>query len=261
MFPISQQKYQKFTNIVICVQYCFRRGNVILYLRGGENLRNSIEVAKFIEKILEAKGMKPAELARRTGVDRSTISRYFKGERKIPMDEIPKFALALDLSPEELLINNTSTNSSYISKVPENNTSYHVTENNIPNNVPLSVYGEIYCGEGEVHYGYPLSKIDTPKEWLNGGEYFYLIAKGDSMIGAKINEDDLLLIRKQPIVENGEIAAVVVGDKRMLKRVYKTDNNFTLVSENPIYPPIIYKPDTDEHIRIIGKLKKSITNF
>ena len=243
---------------------------MILYLRGGENVRNSIEVAQFIEKILEAKDMKPAELARRTGVDRSTISRYFKGERKIPMDEIPKFASALDVSPEELLINNENTSLSYIYKAAEDNARYCVADNKAPyyvgensssNNVPLSLYGEIYCGEGEVHYGYPVSKIDTPKEWLNGGEYFYLIAKGDSMIGAKINEDDLLLIRKQPVVENGEIAAVVVGDKRMLKRVYKTDNNFTLVSENPIYPPIIYKPDTDEHIRIIGKLKKSITNF
>lgn len=215
-------------------------------------MRNSLEVAQYIEKILESKNMKPAELARRTEVDRSTISRYFKGERKIPMDEIPKFASALGIAPEELLIAKTS----YKDLIKEESETYDTL-----NFEPVALYGEIYCGEGEVHFGYPIEEIETPKEWISGGEYFYLIAKGDSMVGAKVNEDDLLLIRKQPTVENGEIAAVVVGDKRMLKRVYKTEDNFTLVSENPIYPPITYKPDTDEHIRIIGKLKKSITNF
>ena len=218
-------------------------------------MRNSLEVAKYIELLLERKDMKPAELARRTGVDRSTISRYFKGERKIPMDEIPKFALALGVEPEELLIEQSIDSEDGINTIKEEREVYHVSSH-----IPVNLYGEVYCGQGEVHYGYPADEINTPREWLNGGEYFYLKAKGDSMIGAKVYEDDLPLIRKQPIVENGEIAAVVIGDKRMLKRVYKNDENFMLVSENPKYPPITYHPDTDEHIRILGKLKKSITN-
>lgn len=217
-------------------------------------MRNSLEVAKYIEVLLEKKNMKPAELARRTGLDRSTISRYFNGDRKIPMDEIPKFASALDVDPADLLIPNTTYD------ITPNGGSV-VKEGVAPYQIPLGLYGEIYCGEGEVHYGYPINEIKTPVEWINGGDYFYLEAKGDSMVGAKVYEGDLLLIRKQDIVENGEIAAVIVGDKRMLKRVYKTDNTFTLVSENPAYPPIVYNPNSDENIRIIGKLKKSITNY
>lgn len=213
-------------------------------------MRTSTEVAKYIEHLLRINNMTAAELARRTGMNRSTMSRYFKGDRKIPMDELPKFAKALGVQPEELLIKNTTSNA---------------TESTIEDYddclIPVDLYGEVYCGEGEVHYGYPIDTIETPSEWLNGGEYFYLIAKGDSMVGAKIHEDDLLLIRKQPMVENGEIAVVIVDNKRMLKRVYKTDDTFTLVSENPKYPPINYRPNVNENIRILGKLKKSITNF
>jgi len=91
--------------------------------------------------------------------------------------------------------------------------------------------------------------------------YFYVRAKGDSMVGASINEGDLLLIRQQPEVENGEIAAVVIDEEIVLKRVYKENGSFTLVSENPKYPPISYNPKNDKHIRILGKLRKSITEF
>lgn len=217
-------------------------------------MRNSLEVAKYIEVLLEKNDMKPAELARRTGVDRSTISRYFKGERKIPMDEIPKFALALGVNPSELLLPKLYSHDS--------KSDFIINESNeLYDFISLGLYGEVYCGDGEVHYGFPIDKIDTPKDWINGGDYFYLEAIGDSMIGAKVHEGDLLLIRKQEIVDNGEIAAVVVGDKRMLKRVYRTENKFTLVSDNPSYPPIEYNPDSDVNIRIIGKLKKSITTY
>lgn len=67
-------------------------------------MRNSVEVAKYIENLLEIKGISASELARRTNVNRSTITRYFKGDLKIPMDNIPKFASALNVEPSELLI-------------------------------------------------------------------------------------------------------------------------------------------------------------
>lgn len=215
-------------------------------------MRNSLEVAKYIENLLIERDIKPVDFAKKIGMDKSTISRYFNGSRKIPMDEIPKFAIALGIDPEELLIPKQYEVSESL---------YTIEESKAPYYVSLGLYGDVYCGEGEVHYGYPTAMIDTPSDWINGGEYFYLEAKGDSMVGAKVHEGDLLLIRKQSIVENGEIAAVIVGDKRMLKRVYKTDDSFTLVSENPAYPPITYNPNSDENIRILGKLKKSITDY
>ncbi|CRK80345.1 LexA family protein [Neobacillus massiliamazoniensis] len=127
--------------------------------------------------------------------------------------------------------------------------------------VLLPIYGNISCGTGTVVYEQTGVYETTPKDWLNGGEYFYLRAKGDSMIGARIQEDDLLLIRKQEDVENGEIAAVVIEEEALLKRVYKTDNSIILQSENPKYAPIIYNPEQNKLIRIVGKLKKVVLNF
>lgn len=217
---------------------------MIQFIQGGEIVRNSLEVAKYIEKLLEKIDMKPSELANRIGVDRSTVTRYFKGDRKISMDEIPKIASVIGVTPDELLFDKEDSE--------EDDDEYFEH---------LGLYGEIFCGEGEVHFGHPIDIIETPYEWVRGAEHFYLEARGDSMVGAKVYEGDLLLIRKQDVVENGEIAAVVIGDKRMLKRVYRTNGSFTLVSENPKYPPVEYRPNVDEHIRILGKLKKSITSY
>ena len=55
-------------------------------------MRNSIEIAQYIKKIRERKGLSAVELANRVGVTKGTISRYESGTRKIPMDDIPKFA-------------------------------------------------------------------------------------------------------------------------------------------------------------------------
>ncbi|RKJ17687.1 LexA family transcriptional repressor, partial [Butyricicoccus sp. 1XD8-22] len=93
------------------------------------------------------------------------------------------------------------------------------------------------------------------------GEYFYVRASGDSMIGARIHDGDVLLMRKQEMVENGEIAAVCVDDEVVLKRVFKSGESFVLQSENPNYPPRIFNPGTDMNIRIIGKLEKLIIDF
>lgn len=127
-------------------------------------------------------------------------------------------------------------------------------------NTLLPVYGHIYCGGDNVTFEPTTEYEATPKEWVKGGNYFFLRAKGDSMTGAKIHEGDLLLIRSQSTVDNGEIAAVVIDSSVVLKRIYKRDDQLMLVSENPKYPPRIFDPNTDKHIRIIGKLKKSITD-
>lgn len=75
------------------------------------------------------------------------------------------------------------------------------------------------------------------------------------MAGARINDGDLLLIRKQPDVENGEIAAVQINDEAVLKRVFKSNGTIVLQSENVNYEPIICQEGT---VLILGKLKKIV---
>jgi repressor LexA len=127
--------------------------------------------------------------------------------------------------------------------------------------VKLPIVGTISCGNGVVAYDDIEGHEEVPKSWLNGGEYFFLRAKGDSMINARIMDGDLLLIRRQDDVENGEIAAVLIDDEAVLKRVYKTGDNVILQSENPKYQPIILAKGDMGNIRIIGKLKKVVLNF
>jgi repressor LexA len=122
--------------------------------------------------------------------------------------------------------------------------------------VNLPIVGQVSCGNGTLTYedieGFEL----TPKEWVSGGDFFYLRAKGDSMTGARINDGDLLLIRKQEMVEEGEIAAVCVNDEIFLKRVYIIGDAVILQSENLDYPPVICTKDSPAII--IGKLKRTV---
>ena len=75
------------------------------------------------------------------------------------------------------------------------------------------------------------------------------------MTNAGIDSDDTVLIKEVPIVENGEIAAVIIDDEATLKRVYyyKGKNKLVLQAENPRYAPLVYINDELDTIRIIGK--------
>ena len=112
--------------------------------------------------------------------------------------------------------------------------------------------GEIACGEpifvNEDRESYVLSGTDINAD-------FCLKAKGDSMIGARIFDGDVVFIKKTEIVENGEIAAIVIDDEVLLKRFYyfPDESLLTLQSENPKYPPKNYTNEQLNHIRVLGK--------
>jgi len=82
---------------------------------------------------------------------------------------------------------------------------------------------------------------------------FCLRVKGDSMILARIHDGDIVFVRKQPDVENGEIAVVLIDDEATLKRVYKYKNRLELRPENPAFPVLNYEGAELEQIRILGK--------
>lgn len=112
--------------------------------------------------------------------------------------------------------------------------------------------GEIACGE-------PIF-ADEDKEHCVMADMdidadFCLTAKGDSMINARINDGDIVFIKEMPIVDNGEIAAVIIGDEATLKRVYyyREQNKLVLNPANPKYEPLVYVNDELNEIRILGK--------
>lgn len=82
---------------------------------------------------------------------------------------------------------------------------------------------------------------------------FVLKVHGDSMIGARIHDGDLVFIRQQPEVENGEIAAVAIGDEATLKRVYRYGDTLSLRAENPAYKEMVFTGEELNEVRILGK--------
>lgn len=82
---------------------------------------------------------------------------------------------------------------------------------------------------------------------------FALRVHGDSMIGARIYDGDLVFIREQPDVENGEIAAVAIGDEATLKRVYRYGDTLSLRAENPAYKEMVFTGEELNNIKILGK--------
>ena len=98
----------------------------------------------------------------------------------------------------------------------------------------VPVIGEIACGPQiyaeENIDGY----VDLPDRVHAD---FALRCKGDSM-EPTFKDGDYVLIRKQPVVENGQIAAITIGNEATLKHVYTFSDHITLTAENPLYPPI-----------------------
>jgi len=86
---------------------------------------------------------------------------------------------------------------------------------------------------------------------------FALRVRGDSMIEAHIRDGDLAIIRRQPKVENGEIAAVLVEGlltEATLKIVRSTRSALTLEAANPRYKPLVFKGTARKRVNIVGKL-------
>ena len=184
------------------------------------------------------------ELAQKVGVSASTILRYETGNIKnLRRDKIKNLADALNTTPAYLMGWEDEKKEDEIYKYKN----IHPIE---LKKFPL--LGEIACGEPvfcvEDRESYVLAGADIKAD-------FCLKAKGDSMINARILDGDIVFIREQQSVENGEIAAVIIDDEATLKRVYydKSNNYLQLIAENPKYSPMVYTNEQLETIRILGK--------
>lgn len=82
---------------------------------------------------------------------------------------------------------------------------------------------------------------------------FALRVRGDSMTGARIHDGDIVFIRRQDDVDDGQIAAVIIDDEATLKRVYHIKNGLQLLSENRSYPPMVFTFEDHGSIRILGR--------
>lgn len=193
-----------------------------------------------IKKARLDRGLTLLEVAERLGKTEATIQRYESGNIKnLKNDTIEDLASVLNVSPAYLMGWDTDF-------IPTNIISLS------PTTVKIPVLGKIACGnpitaeENLIGYRY-----ESP-DLLPSGKLIYLQAKGDSM-EPTIPNGSYVLIREQPDVENGEIAAVLVnGDtEATLKRVKKQGDTVFLMPDNPRHEP--YVITSDNPARIIGK--------
>ena len=120
-----------------------------------------------------------------------------------------------------------------------------------PPRARVPIIGVVRCGAGGLALEEPLGFEGA--DVANAEDYFYLRATGDSM-EPKIFEGDLVLIHRQPDVENGEMAVVVVdGEEGMLKQVIKKPGALILQSYNPAHPPRVFIGEEMQMVEIAGK--------
>ena len=189
--------------------------------------------------------MSQRELAKLTNLNNSTLSRYENFEREFPINDLPKFAKALNLDVNYLLgVEDKNSDDVDLSKIP--GIILPVKMKKIP------ILGTIACGEpifAEENYeGYFMLDTNLPEA------DFILKAKGDSMIDADIYEGDLVFFRRKSVVDNGTIAAVIIEDEATLKKLYKNEHTIVLQPCNSNYAPIVLSENDHKNIMVLGEM-------
>ena len=188
-------------------------------------------------------GLTVEELAHKMGYkDKSSISKIENGKADIPQSKIAAFADALETTPAYLM----GWEEQPEPKKPTIPPGFEP----MPKMKKIPLIGSIACGEPITAERNIEKMVDVPE---NIRCDFSLTCHGDSMVDAGIHDKDVVYIRIQPEVENGEIAAVRIDGEATLKRVYYNPGTLTLMPANPAYAPMIYAGPQLEEVHIEGK--------
>lgn len=198
--------------------------------------------SKRLKYYLSINNMTQLELATRLGVGPTSVSNWCKGLKSPRMDKVDAMCKIFGCRRSDLMEEAADTETQNITNI------YPIELKRFP------LLGEIACGEpvftNKDRESYVMAGTDIKAD-------FCLKAKGDSMINARIHNGDIVFIRKQNTVENGEIAAVVVNNdsEATLKRVFYYRDKALLIlrPENPAYEDQIYQNEELNEVHILGK--------
>ena len=213
------------------------------------------KTATFAQRLregLDLRGMKQIELATRSGISKYSISHYLKGDWEGKQDAVYELARALNVSEAWLMGYDVPAERSapkvsvQLDKKPTIPRGFMP----LPKMKKVPLIGAIACGD-------PITAIQNREGDVNAPVDmrcdFALKCQGESMIGAGIHDGDVVYIRIQPEVENGEIAAVRIGEEATLKRVYLHNDYIELRPENPAFESIIRRREEMNDVQIEGK--------
>ncbi len=202
-----------------------------------------MNIGKMIAKRRQELGLTLEQVGNAVGVSKSTVKKWENGFiSNMRRDRISSLANILQMNPVTLVTGMEEAVEGYEPKYKEVF---------VPKMKKVPLLGKVACGEPiyspNFENGYALLSDDFSAD-------FALEAKGDSMTGAHIEDGDIVYFVEQDMVDNGQIAAVVIEDEVTLKRVYyyREKNKLVLQPENPKYDPLVYMGEELDHIRIIG---------
>lgn len=183
----------------------------------------------------QAKHMTQTDVANYIGLTQGAYSNWERGETKIDGVQLSRLAELFEVSVDYLLGKTDIPGNKYI-RIP--------VLGRVAAGIPIDAIEEVIDWE------------DISAEAAGDGEYFGLQIKGHSM-EPKISDGDVVIVRRQPDVDSGDIAVVLVnGDDATVKRIKKSPQGVTLIPSNPAYEPMYYSNDEIESlpVQILGRV-------
>lgn len=193
-----------------------------------------------LKELRTAKGLYQKDVASFLGVDRTTYVKYERGDSEPSFEILQKLADFYNVSVDFMF----GREQKYSKEQPK------------PKGVKIPILGIVPAGIPIEAIEDIIDYEEISEQMAAGGEYFGLRIKGDSMLPA-ICDGDIVIVRRQPDVESGETAIVMVnGDEATCKKVIKYDSGISLVPNNPTYEPRFFtnKEINSTPVRVIGKV-------
>ena len=209
--------------------------------------------AKRFSELLKDSSENTYTLAEKLGLTPATISRYANGLMAPKLPTLYAIADIFEVNPVWLFGYNAPKE---IDRAVYNRQPDNIIPMPKMKSVPL--VGTIACGMPVLATENIECEVEMPEHVRAD---FALRCKGDSMINARIFDGDVVYIRKQERVENGEIAAVLIGDEATLKRVRFYGDHIALEPENPMFKPLVFWGEEMENVQIIGKAVAFTSNI
>lgn len=198
-----------------------------------------LEAYKRIRELRISAGLSQDELAKKTGYnDRSSIAKIEAGKVDLTQSKLVAFADALNTTPGYLM-----------DWEPDSKPPIPAGFQPLPKRDRIPRVGQIACGTPILAEENVEAYDEVPSDWHAD---FTLLCQGDSM-EPKIKDSDVVAIHCQPMVENGEVAAVLIDGEATLKRVFLFDDHIELRAENPTFPTILRIGEDMNTITIEGK--------
>lgn len=206
-----------------------------------------MSAADRLKKLFESRGLSYAQLEEVTGIPKSVLQRYASGEtKKIPIDAIEAIASKLNASPAYLTGWDDDQKVTFLSKD-------YIRQ--------IPVYESASAGFGVVANPTVLEYIPIYIKCKDEADNTLCITvSGDSMY-PKIEDGDIIQVRKQTSVDSGSIAVVLLnGEEALVKRVVYDDEHIELQSINPEYAPKIFRGSEVQRVQVVGLVRKIIKN-